>query len=123
MSLFPLEWARPVDPLDSKFSIPAVPVGLRLTGLALRAVFLACLLAITVRVALPQNETIWTAYETPADLVRMALGLVVCVWIVFKLFAAAPKDAHAHRTWIYMGLAAVPFAMICTLGVWGLPRG
>ena len=82
-----------------------------------RAVFIACLLAITVRVSMPQSETIWTAYETPGDLIRMALGFVVCLGIVIQLFMA-PKDAQAYRTWLYLGLAAVPFALICVFATW-----
>jgi hypothetical protein len=66
---------------------------------------------------MPQSETIWTAYETPGDLIRMALGFVVCLGIVIQLFMA-PKDAQAYRTWLYLGLAAVPFALICVFAIW-----
>ena len=83
----------------------------------LRALFIACLVVITLRVSMPQNETIWTAYDTPGDLVRMALGLAVCVWLVVQLFTP-PKDAHHYRTWLYLGLVAVPFAAICLVAVW-----
>ena len=36
-------------------------------------------MALMVRVSLPQSETIWTAYETPGDLVRLWLGIGVCM--------------------------------------------
>jgi len=39
------------------------------------------------------------------------------LWIAAQLFAV-PKDAQAHRTWLYLGLSAVPFALICALAVW-----
>ena len=90
---------------------------MRVAGSALRAVFMGCLLVLTVRVSLPQNETIWTAYDTPGDAVRLALGLVVCIGILVQLFRA-PADPQAYRTWLYLGLAAVPFALICIFAVW-----
>jgi hypothetical protein len=94
-----------------------IPVGLRMAGNALRVVFIACLVAITLRVSLPQNETIWTVYDTPGDLVRLALGFAVCLWIVIQLFRA-PHDPQSYRTWVYLGLAAVPFALILVIAMW-----
>lgn len=112
MTWIPIEWARRVSPPET-----GIPNGLRIAGNALRAVFIACLLVVTVRVSMPQNETIWTAYDTPGDLVRMALGVAVCAWITVQLFKA-PKDAHGYRTWFRFGLAAVPFALICIIAIW-----
>ena len=89
----------------------------RIAGFTLRTVFIAMLVALTFRVSLPQNETIQTAYDTPNDLVRLALGIVVCVWLVIQLFRT-PRDGTAYRTWFYLGLAAVPFALICLVYVW-----
>jgi len=83
----------------------------------LRALFIAALLVVTVRVSSPQSETIWSAYETPGDLIRLALGLLVCVWIVVQMFMV-PKDPEGYRTWLYLGLVAVPFAIICAIAVW-----
>jgi hypothetical protein len=74
-------------------------------------------LALTIRVSMPQSETIWTAYETPADLIRFCLGLALGVWLVFQFFNG-PRDAQGYRTWLYLGLAAVPFALICLFAVW-----
>jgi hypothetical protein len=87
-------------------------------GLILRLVFIACLLAITIRVAMPQSETLWTIYDTPGDVVRLLLGLAVCLWVIFQLFMRPPTDAQAYRTWVYFGLAAVPVAVICLFAVW-----
>src|SRR5262249_7914672 len=50
-------------------------------GKVLRALFLICLIIVTIRVALPQNEKLWTIYDEPGDLVRFGLGLGVCIWI------------------------------------------
>ena len=72
---------------------------MRIAGIVLRSIFLCALLVVTVWVSLPQNESIWSVYETPGDLVRVALGFIVCVWILFHLFML-PKDAEGYRTWI-----------------------
>ena len=72
---------------------------MRIAGIVLRSIFLCALLVVTVWVSLPQNESIWSIYETPGDLVRVALGFIVCVWILFHLFML-PKDAEGYRTWI-----------------------
>jgi hypothetical protein len=90
---------------------------LYLAGSVLRVLFIAFLLAITVRVAMPQNETIWTAYDTPGDLIRLVLGLAVCAWVAIQLFRV-PTDVQSHRTWVYFGVAAVPFAALCLFAVW-----
>jgi hypothetical protein len=94
-----------------------IPTALWIAGTTLRAVFMACLLLITFRVSMPQNETIWTAYDTPGDLIRLLLGFAVCLWIAIQLFRA-PKDAHGNRTFLYFGIAAVPLAILCIFAVW-----
>ncbi len=95
----------------------AVPAGLRIAATVLRTAFIGALMLITVSVSLPQNETILTAYDTPGDLVRLLLGFAVCVWLVIQLFKG-PKDAGGYRTWLYLGLVAVPFAVICLAYLW-----
>ena len=71
----------------------------------------------TLRVTVPEKETLFTAYTALGDLVRMALGLAVCVWLVIQLFKG-PKTAYGYRVWLYLGLAAVPFAVICLVAIW-----
>ncbi len=90
---------------------------LRVAAIVLRTLFIVLLLVLTLRVSLPQSETIWTAYDTPADLVRLILGLGVCAWLVYQLFVV-PKDADSSRTWFYLGLVAVPFAVIVLFVAW-----
>lgn len=94
-----------------------IPVSLKIAGALLRAVFIAAMVAVTLLVSMPQNETIWTAYDTPSDLVRIILGVAVCIWLVIQLFRT-PQDAAGYRTWIYLGLTAVPFALICLVYLW-----
>jgi hypothetical protein len=89
----------------------------RTAAIILRALFLLILIAVTARVASPQSEKFWSAYETPGDLVRMALGFSVCLWLVVHMFTL-PKDAEAYRTWLYLGLAIVPLAVICAFAIW-----
>ena len=96
---------------------PDTPHALRLAATVLRTLFIVLLLVLTLRVSLPQSETIWTAYDTPADLVRLILGLGVCAWLIYQLFLA-PKDADSSRTWFYLGLVAVPFTLIVLFVAW-----
>lgn len=106
-------------PTSSEAKQPTADVSprLRIAAKVLRAIFICTLLVLTVRVSLPQNETIWTAYETPADLVRFLLGIALCIWLGAQLLSG-PNDAQGYRTWLYLGLAAVPFAIICLIAVW-----
>jgi len=105
------------NPADGEAAHSGIPLRLRISSLVLRAVFIVLLLVVTLRVSMPQNETVWTAYDTPGDLVRMALGFAVCVWLIIQLFIF-PKDAEAYRTWLYVGLVGVPFTLICIFGTW-----
>lgn len=117
MTSMPILPAQRLDTPTPKAPASDIPLGLRVVGSVLRIAFIASLLAITVRVALPQSETIWTAYDTPGDLVRLALGFAVCLWIAVQLFRA-PTDRDAYQTWVYFGLAAVPFALIFLVAIW-----
>jgi hypothetical protein len=99
------------------FPVPEGRNGLRMAAIILRTAFILILMALMIRVSLPQSETIWSAYETPGDLIRLWLGIGVCIWLVVQLFQG-PNDAHGYRTWFYLGLAAVPFSLICLLAVW-----
>jgi hypothetical protein len=89
----------------------------RIAGIILRALFICILIAVTARVSSPQTETIWSAYETPGDLIRMALGLSVCLWLAIHVFIL-PRDAEAYRTWLYLGLAVLPLAIVCAVVIW-----
>jgi hypothetical protein len=89
----------------------------RLAGIAVRTLFIAILVLITARVSSPQMEHVWSLYETPGDLIRVALGLVVCVWLAVHVFIL-PKDPSGYRTWLYLGLAILPLAVLCAIAVW-----
>ena len=102
---------------DAKATDQKSSLAFRLAAISLRTVFIASLLLVVVRVSMPQSETIWTAYETPRDLARMVLGLIVGIWILIQIFTV-PRDPQALRTWFYLGLAAVPFVLICAAVVW-----
>ncbi len=86
-----------------------IPMGLRILAIVLRALFLGALAAITVRLSRPQSETIWSVYETPGDLIRLMLGVAVCLWIVLDLFML-PRTAEGYRSWVYLGLVVAPLA-------------
>jgi hypothetical protein len=103
------------EPIESLHPPPSR--GSRILALVLRAAFIVVLVVLTARVSLPQNEKIWNVYETPGDLVRLALGALLCIWIAIHLFRP-PKDPEAYRTWVYFSLLAVPFALICLIAIW-----
>jgi FtsH-binding integral membrane protein len=108
----PAETASEASPPTEKISL-----ALRVAATVLRTVFICLVVLITLIVAMPQNETIWTVYDTPLDVVRLLLGLAVCVWLAVQLFKG-PVDAHGYRTWLYLGLVSIPFAVICLLAIW-----
>jgi hypothetical protein len=89
----------------------------RFFGKVFRAIFLIGLIAVTLRVSLPQSETLWTIYDEPGDMVRFGLGLGVCIWLAVHLFKV-PKETNAFQTWFYFGLAGVPFVIICAAFLW-----
>jgi hypothetical protein len=102
---------------DGEATDSRIPARLAMASFILRTVFLVSLLIVTIHVSAPQTSTVWTVFETPGDLIRLALGLAVCLGIACQVFTA-PKDAHAHRTWLYLGLATVPFTLVCIIGIW-----
>src|SRR5215471_3857795 len=104
-------------PPEARRDRTKVPILVRAAGLILRAIFLCTLIAIAIRVSAPQSETIWSAYETPGDLVRLVLGLAVAIGIVIQLFRP-PKDAHAYRTWAYLGIVLAPLAVAVAIAKW-----
>jgi hypothetical protein len=102
---------------DRKAPVSLIPVRLRVAGVILRALFIAALVVVTVRVSAPQSETIWSAYETPGDLVRLVLGAAVAIGVVVQLFRP-PKDPHAYRTWAYLGIILAPLAVVIAVAAW-----
>jgi hypothetical protein len=91
--------------------------GPRVAATFLRAVFICLMIVVTLRVAAPQSETIWTADDTPSDLIRVLLGVAVSVFLAVQLFRG-PKDASGYRTWLYLGVAAVPLGLALLIVVW-----
>jgi uncharacterized integral membrane protein len=94
-----------------------ISTGIWLGGLAVRTVFIAILIVVTARVANPQMEHIWSLWDTPDDLIRVALGAAVCGWLLVHIFIL-PKDAAGYRTWLYLGLAILPLSLLCAVVIW-----
>jgi hypothetical protein len=94
-----------------------VPASVRISGTLVRTLFLIVLTVLTARVASPQIERLSSLYETPDDLIRVALGLGVCTWFVINLFIL-PKDPGAYRTWMYLGPAVLPLSLLCAFVAW-----
>jgi len=99
-------------------SAPAeISMALRIAGIFLRALFLGAILVIIARVSIPQSEKLWSVYETPGDLARIALGGAAGLWIAVQLFTM-PKQAEAYRTWIYLGLILAPLVILLAIAAW-----
>ena len=94
-----------------------IPIGLRILAIALRALFIGALVAVTARVSSPQSESLASVYETPGDLIRFALGFAVCLWIVIHLFML-PKTAEGYGSWVYLGLVVAPLALAAAIAIW-----
>jgi hypothetical protein len=93
------------------------PFRLKLAGMVMRALFLMVLIAITARAASPQVENIWSIFETPGDLIRVAVGLVACAWFTAHIFIP-PRDPNAYATWLYLGPAVLPLSVLCAVVIW-----
>jgi hypothetical protein len=111
--------ANSQQPGPSDIGTPAatIPISLRILAIVLRALFIGALIAVTVRVSSPQSETLSSVYETPGDLIRLALGFAVGLWIVIHLFML-PRTAEGYRTWVYLGLVVVPLAWAVAIYIW-----
>lgn len=82
-----------------------------------RTLFIVILIVVIARVASPQLEHLWSIWETPSDVVWVALGLAVCAWLLVHLFIL-PKDPGAYRTWLYMGLIILPLSVLYAVLAW-----
>lgn len=105
------------SPSDVRASAATIPLSLRILAVVLRALFIGALVAVTVRVSSPQSETLASVYETPGDLIRLALGFAVCLWIVIHLFML-PRTPEGYRTWVYLGLVLVPVTWAVAIFIW-----
>jgi hypothetical protein len=90
---------------------------LRTAGIVARALFLVALTILVARVASPQHIGRTWFDMSLGDLVRAALGLIFCGWMLAHVFIL-PKDDAAYRTWIYLALAAVPLAIVWAIAIW-----
>jgi hypothetical protein len=94
-----------------------IPMGVRILAVALRALFIGALVAVTVRVSSPQSESLASVHETLGDLIRLALGFAVCLWISIHLFMP-PTTAEGYRTWVFLGLVVAPLAWAVAIIIW-----
>ena len=98
-----------------------VPVGIagltRIAGFILRVALVVSLVILVGHLSMPETKTVWRVYESPSDFFRIMCGVALCAWIAAQLLRA-PKDAKALQTWLYLGLLAVPFALLCIVGTW-----
>ena len=105
------------DPFSIGTPAATIPVGMRILAVVLRALFIGAVVVVTLRVSSPQSESFASVYETPGDLIRLALGFAVCLWIVIHMFML-PRTAEGYRTWVYLGLAVAPLALAAAIAIW-----
>ena len=100
-----------------------IPMGLRILAIVLRALFIGAFAVVVARVSSPQSENHLRPYtRAPGDLIRLALGFAVYLWIVIHLFML-PKDAEGYRTWVYLGLVVAPLPLkMAAANACGRPR-
>jgi hypothetical protein len=94
-----------------------VPRHLKIAGIAFRSIFIIVILVLVAHVSAPQSETVWSAYETTGDLIRLIFGIIVCASILIQIFWI-PKDASAYKTWVYLGLALLPLVLLLMIVIW-----
>src|SRR5262245_18333035 len=94
-----------------------VSLSLKIAAIGLRSLFLVALVAMVAHVSLPQSESIRTIYDTAGDAIRLILGFLVVVWIVYHLFML-PNDAQSYRDWVYLGSVLVPLTLAALFAVW-----
>jgi hypothetical protein len=94
-----------------------LPDYLKIASILLRATFVVALVVVAARVSAPQVPgTGWFDMPT-GDIARVTLGALFCLCMLRQIFRF-PKDAGAHRTWLYLGLALAPLSLICLVAVW-----
>jgi hypothetical protein len=90
---------------------------LKAVGIAFRSLLLLVLFLMAARVSAPQHLG-RTWYDIPlGDMIRGALGIAFCVWMLVELFIL-PKDPASYRTWMYLGVTLLPLGVVCLIVVW-----
>jgi hypothetical protein len=94
-----------------------LPDYLKIASILLRSTFVVALVVVAARVSAPQLPgTSWFDMPT-GDIARVMLGALFCLCMLRQVLRF-PKDAGAHRTWLYLGLALAPLSLICLVAVW-----
>jgi hypothetical protein len=94
-----------------------LPDYLKIASILLRSTFVVALVVVAARVSAPQEPgTGWFDMPT-GDIARVLLGALFCLCMLRQALRF-PKDAGAHRTWLYLGLALAPLSLICLVAVW-----
>jgi hypothetical protein len=94
-----------------------LPDYLKIASILLRSTFVVALVVVAARVSAPQEPgTGWFDMPT-GDIARVMLGALFCLCML-RQGLRFPKDAGAHRTWLYLGLALAPLSLICLVAVW-----
>jgi hypothetical protein len=88
----------------------------KIVGIIFRSAFILAFGFGALWASLPANVGFGAISHLPfADLVRVALGAIVCIGAIVQLFNL-PKDEQAYTTWVYIG-AACTVTLLCVIAV------
>lgn len=94
---------------------PFLP-GVRLLGFTLRGGFILLLAAMVTRANLPQNARFRAVHETPAELMRLALGAILFAWLLWQGLALRER-APVYRAAFCLALAGVPLMLVSLIAI------
>jgi hypothetical protein len=90
--------------------------GFNVAGIFFRSAFIIAFGLGALWASLPADRDISAIPGLPAaDLVRVGLGVVVCLGALIQTFNL-PKDDQAYRTWTYIGVACT-ITLLCVIAV------
>jgi hypothetical protein len=89
---------------------------INISGIIFRSAFIVAFGLGALWASLPADRDVSTIARLPtADLLRVALGAIVCVGAFVQAFNL-PKDDQAYTTWTYIG-AACTITLLCVVAV------
>ena len=79
------------------------PAGLKIAAVAARSVFIVVFVVVLAHFSAPARfGRGWLLHASVGDIAKILIGWSACVWMLVQMLAV-PKDAHACKTWLYLG--------------------
>jgi hypothetical protein len=97
---------------------PAASSGLRVAAIAARSIFIVVFVVVMAHFSTPANiGRGWMVHASAGDIVKLAIGWSACLWMLAQVLAV-PKDAHACKTWLYLGPVLAALLIACAVALW-----